>query len=343
MSGLGHRHITKVKAIIDWSEKGRFFIFPWADGGSLRDFYKRFPEPALDIDLIKEIVQQLVGLADALNALHNYKKLPQDKGAYRHGDLKPDNILSFKHDNRVGIWKLTDMGLAKHHVDETGYRQDPTATRFGTTWYEPPEVISQKNVPRSRQYDIWSMGCVVLELIILLLYGNKQLERLNKGMNTAFNNSSPYWAMDKDKAQVHPNVEACMDYIAQDQECSRSTAISDLLNLVRTKLLVVPLPPKNSSQRSVTRPGSVTFRAKAKEFHKALVQIQEKGDNNNNYWFTGQPRGHNPEGLVDSIKPIDLRPRANQLNVPTIQPRKMNVSQNSIPCLSAADGLRLHL
>ncbi|KAK7742276.1 hypothetical protein SLS53_004419 [Cytospora paraplurivora] len=120
MRGLHHAHIVEVKAMFTWKGKGNYFMFQWADGGNLRDLFQNNQQPTLTKDLIKEIVQQLMGLADALVALHNLKKDGKDAGSYRHGDLKPENILIFKDNTDIGMFKIADMGLAKHHFDDTG-------------------------------------------------------------------------------------------------------------------------------------------------------------------------------------------------------------------------------
>jgi serine/threonine protein kinase len=80
--------------------------------------------------------------------------------------MKPENILRFRDRTRVGILKIADMGLAKHHAVAT-YLRPRTSTRYGTVRYEPPEVMTHKLAEegRSRLYDIWSMGCITLELI----------------------------------------------------------------------------------------------------------------------------------------------------------------------------------
>ncbi|KAK7706010.1 hypothetical protein SLS63_014068, partial [Diaporthe eres] len=163
-----------MKAIITWEGKGNYFMFQWADGGSLRDFYERSPRPTLNATFVKQVLWQLVGLSSALNKLHNYKKHDKDNGSYRHGDLKPENILRFNNGTEVGLLKISDLGLAKHHVFETGIR-GPTVTRHGTPLYEPPEVILEPEIARSRQYDIWSKGCVLLELLVWLMYGYDEL------------------------------------------------------------------------------------------------------------------------------------------------------------------------
>lgn len=324
--GLKHTHIIEVKAIITWTGKGKYFMFQWADGGNLRDFYRRVPRPNLSGTLMKEIVRQLMGLADALNTLHNYKKHDKDAGSYRHGNLKPENILRFEDGTETGSLKISDMGLAKPYFDETGLR-GPTTTRYGTPLYEPPEVILESKEARPRRYDMWSMGCIILELIVWLLYGNDELEKFNDCLHDSFEANSPYWALNNDRAQVHPSVQTCIELIGKDPECVGSTAIGDLLNVVRTRLLVVPLPPRTVSLRQQiaarastgsTASSSGQVRAKAEEFYSALKQIMDKGGSNDKYWFTGRPR-HNVIGPVNSILSSNLVPLFGDKTAPTVQ------------------------
>ena len=321
ISGLNHTNIIQRIAAITRGNK-RYFMFQWADGGSLGDFWKGLPRPTLDPQFIKQIMQQLRGLADALNELHNYE------GSYRHGDLKPENILRFRDSTRVGILKIADMGLAKHHAVAT-YLRPATSTRYGTVRYEPPEVVTHKlsEEGRSRLYDIWSMGCITLELIMWLLYGYDELMKFNDSIKGSLEESSPYFIVDKDDskvARVHPSVRACMEHISKDPECTGSTAISDLVEIVRTKLLVVALPQHRPSTLNLNEgSGNVAItdadapktlypppgpsRATAKNFRNLLDGIIGKGETNERYWFTGTPRdGLRGPRLVPSIVTQDL-------------------------------------
>lgn len=322
---LVHDHIIQVKAIIRWRGKGEYFMFQWADGGSLRDFYRDNPRPTLDMKLIRDIVFQLFGLAGALNKLHNYKKDENSGESYRHGDLKPENILRFTTENGtlVGMLKISDLGLAKHHLLATRFRDLATDTHFGTPLYEPPEVYTEKNSPRSRQYDIWSMGCIILELIIWLLYGYEELVKFNNSMKYALGgNSSPYWVLDESRtevyAKIHPHVTECMKFIGRDPEClGASTAIGDLLKLVERRLLVVRLPQhtaKSSRQQTNSR-------AKAEDLQHALGEMMSKGKSDKRYWCRGGNRTNLP-GLVDSIQPSEISHKRANLNVPVLEPRK---------------------
>lgn len=92
-------HIIEVSAILSKGPK-HYFLFPWADGGNLVDLWKRYPSPRLSVNLIRGIVKQLAGLADALKILHDHN--------WRHGDLKPENILIFGPGKQQCVWKMAD-------------------------------------------------------------------------------------------------------------------------------------------------------------------------------------------------------------------------------------------
>ncbi|KAH9208072.1 kinase-like domain-containing protein, partial [Leptodontidium sp. 2 PMI_412] len=271
----------------------RYLLFRWADGGNLQEFWQANTNPHLSVPLVRDVVKQLRGLADALEKLHGYGG---GDGSYRHGDLKPENILHVRtravakgldSDLDVGILKIADMGLAKHHTVLTELRP-PTSMKYSTYRYEPPEIVldsSTKSGGRSRRQDIWSFGCVTLEFIIWLLYGTWSLNEFNKMyVVNEMDQQCPYFEVEgkgeNKRAKVHPAVSETMDLLSRDQECKvgQDSAIKDLLRIVRTKLLVVNLKAGAGS------------RAKAGELRQALDEIVRKGEENERYWYTGQSR-----------------------------------------------------
>lgn len=281
-------------------------MFRWADGGNLRDFWQSNKRPQLRVSLVRDVVKQIRGLADALDELHGYGG---GGGSYRHGDIKPENILRVltrsvvRPELDVGVLKIADLGLAKHHNVGTEFRPQ-TSMRYTTYRYEPPEARPgvSRTLGRSKRQDIWSIGCVTLEFIIWLLYGADALNEFNDNIVGEMKESSPYFEIEvkdnKKTAKVHTAVNDTMDALSRDQECrvGENTAIKDLLGIVKTKLLVVNLGAAtvNDREAAASPPHDsktkVGFRASARELCLALDEIIGKGEKNERYWYTGKPR-----------------------------------------------------
>lgn len=163
MRELNHPHLIRAHSAYQRGrDKG--FVFPFADGGNLAHYWKTF-DPVLDVNSISWVLVQMKGLASGVKALH-------DKNT-RHGDIKPQNILIFNNtESNAETLVIADVGIAKYHAIYTRERYSGTTTPFGSRRYEPPEVEG-KEVPRSRKYDMWSLGCVLLEFLIWLVSGAK--------------------------------------------------------------------------------------------------------------------------------------------------------------------------
>jgi serine/threonine protein kinase len=205
----------------------------------------------------------------------------------------------------VGVLKIADLGLAKHHNVGTEFRLAQTSMKYTTEKYEPPEAgpgIST-TLGRSRRQDIWSIGCVTLEFVIWLLYGASGLTEFSKKLVGDMKPIRYYEIEEKGgqkTAKVHTAVNDTMDALLRDQECRAEdgTAIRDLINIIKKKLLVVKLGPATTSDNTApSSPPSLSttltgFRASAREFVVELDTIFAKGERNERYWYTGKPRGH---------------------------------------------------
>ncbi|KAK4198543.1 HET-domain-containing protein [Triangularia verruculosa] len=298
MRNLKHRNIIEFIAAIKRGSD-RYLLFRWAEEGSLRKYWE-VPEhkrPLVTKELVRDVILQIRGMADALDKLHNYRF---GGGSYRHGDLKPENILCVvdqpPRDGQFSfpILKISDMGLAKHHNIATQLRHN-TSTQYTTTRYEPPEVALKSKLGRSRRYDMWSFGCVVLEMMIWLLHGSDTLERFNSQIIDEGRHRSHWFKVDKDKDQafVHPHVQATIRALYYDPECKKNTALRELLTIVETKLLVVELDPPATPVSSSAPPKSTNgSRAYSRELMDRLNHIVAEGNTNESYWFTGTSREH---------------------------------------------------
>ncbi|KAL2679081.1 hypothetical protein Neosp_009838 [[Neocosmospora] mangrovei] len=266
MNSLNQKHIVKFITAFRRGQDDHYLMFEWANGGNLRNLWNLVERPALTGDLVRETMVQLCGLAQAIENAH----YPGDDRLYRHGDLKPENILWYTEERgerkkRIGTLKIGDWGLAKRHDIATEHRSNKTTTEYGTRRYESPEEYTCEHTGlkapaslkrtqnrRSRLYDIWAMGCIAMEFLVWLMYGPDELKRFNDGIKTQFSDHSPFYeivqddedsAKDTPRAKVHWVVEKWMDHMAKDPACAvGTTALGNLLELIRNRLLVVKLP-----------------------------------------------------------------------------------------------------
>ncbi|OCK75233.1 kinase-like protein, partial [Lepidopterella palustris CBS 459.81] len=227
--GIKSDHLIRHLAICD---QIRCIIFPWADGGDLGDFWQGKLATAPG-DFLWSL-RQITGLAHALENLHHVN--------IRHGDLKPANILYFTN-NGDGILKIADFGISRAHRDATFFRKEKTITSASTKAYEGPEVNNKTKI--SRRYDCWSMGCIILEFVVWLLYGYDALDSFyvaRKPENHSYylnkSGSVPETARLSEKAEVNPKVYSAMKFLLADQRCG-GTALEELVTLVRENLLQI--------------------------------------------------------------------------------------------------------
>lgn len=259
-----HPHF--IQTIARFTQGARhFFIFPWAKGGNLRNFWKEqssLSTASLNfsqkycVDYIRWFFEQLLGLSGAIEKLHNPPNQPG--GSCRHGDLKPENILCFcselpKAGDLPTDIKLViaDAGHARIHEKATDLRGERTTTQAGTQTYTPPEVEVQSNKARSRRYDIWSIGCLYLEFLIWILYGSDGLEAFHNDVKRA----QPYTLhRTNPDVSLKPEVQGWIENIKKDPRCApiMSTAVGCLIDLIEKRLLVVNIgvQPAEAAQPS---------------------------------------------------------------------------------------------
>ncbi|KAK9767274.1 mitogen-activated protein kinase kinase kinase [Basidiobolus ranarum] len=102
---------------------------------------------ALPVNVIKSFVKQTLL---ALEHLHERKIL--------HRDIKGANILV----DTDGVCKISDFGISKKNDDRIAYASDSRMSLQGSVFWMAPEVI--KNNGYSAKVDIWSLGCLLIEM-----------------------------------------------------------------------------------------------------------------------------------------------------------------------------------
>ncbi|KAF4812429.1 putative serine/threonine-protein kinase tsuA [Colletotrichum siamense] len=255
MNNLKQDHIVRFLTAFRFGMPGKeehHLMLEWAEGGDLRNLWKAQRRPSLTANLVKDTFHQLLGLAEAIKKAH----YPESGPNFRHGDLKPENILWFGKDS-MDLLKIGDWGLAKKHNLTTELRNKSTTTKDGTRAYQPPEefVTYETNLltpnklgkKKSRLYDMWAFGCITLEFLIWLVYGFEQLETFNRILQLSNNEAPRFYQIEytqgRPTAKVHDIVTRWMDHMAQDPIFAPGqTALGNLLEVVRNRLLVVKLP-----------------------------------------------------------------------------------------------------
>lgn len=178
---------------------------------------------------------------------------------------------------------------------QSGQELTPFYNRKFTTWrYEPPEV-TEDDKAWSRRYDTWSIGCIILEFLVWVVYGTKELDKFNRRIVNDFSQQCHYFEVEKRNGEtsfrVHTAVSAMMDKLAQRTECTAGdTALGDVLSVVRTRLLVVALDGGTfgKGKTHVTADSQVQTRADSRTLRKDLDEIIKKGDTNELYWLQGE-------------------------------------------------------
>ena len=122
--------------IINFSEKSR----------KTNDKYKIIDK--FNFDTSNHIIQ---GIISGVICLHSLD--------IAHRDLKPDNILLQKSDNKFGFTcKVADFNFSRQIEKSTNH------TKSGTMYYKAPEQFPGMNMNSGKEPDIWAIGAMIYEL-----------------------------------------------------------------------------------------------------------------------------------------------------------------------------------
>ncbi|KAF4967946.1 hypothetical protein FSARC_4599 [Fusarium sarcochroum] len=183
----GKDHPSLITLLATYTLGGYFhFIFPAAEC-DLDEYWEREMGPltntnAINIEYLCWLSGQVQGLFEALNFIHkrNQTHLETSDRYVRHGDLKPENILWFKSPvSSRGIFVITDLEITDAYTDRT------KSNIPNHSAYRPPECDID-GYRRSRAYDVWTMGCVLLEMACWLLGGNKEIEKFRTARTSTY-------------------------------------------------------------------------------------------------------------------------------------------------------------
>lgn len=209
-------------------------LFEHADAGNMEKWLQLevAPAPLADVaERRKHIISCISDLVSAVTFIHK-----EIKGfvAYHH-DLKPANIVLFK--GPPGIWKICDFGLAniKHHEEESG-----TEYVSGTYDYQPPEYFTNDSGRKhGRPFDVYSLGCIVLELVTIAILGWSEagLPEFHRLRGENINHACTKLRKPDPDYSFHNSPNTVKDWIHRLREQADDETLRSMLDLVSEMLV----------------------------------------------------------------------------------------------------------
>ena len=138
--------VSYKEAFFDEKDRTLCIVMEFADNGDLYQKIVEHKKKAMFFEE-SEIWRIFIQLVKGLKALHDLKIL--------HRDLKSANVFLYKN----GDAKIGDLNVSKVTRAGVGH------TQTGTPYYASPEVWNDS--PYDNKSDIWSLGCVLYEMITL--------------------------------------------------------------------------------------------------------------------------------------------------------------------------------
>ncbi|RDL36222.1 uncharacterized protein BP5553_06834 [Venustampulla echinocandica] len=245
-NGLLHAHFVTLLATFTF-RRNRYFLFPWADGTLEQYWATHKPKPELNIRTARWVSKQCLGIMTAIDIIHNPNHLQNlDVQRYgRHGDIKPDNILWFCSSNDpMGILVISDLGLSSLNRD-TSRSNIPNFKIPAVPGYRPPECDVEGGTI-SRAYDIWTLGCLFLELLTWLLGGSELVDKFEEERKSEYITGSInniFFDLKKINgragyvAQVKTQVTEWFNKMRLHEKCPKF--IHDVLDVIENQMLIV--------------------------------------------------------------------------------------------------------
>ncbi|POS80462.1 protein kinase [Diaporthe helianthi] len=271
-----------------------YLIFPWAEADLQSYLGRKNPRPTIDHPTVQWLAEQCLGIADGLCQLHRHQTTyissawsdndTNISGLYgngrtdkvqlygRHGDIKLQNILWFCDPKKVGdrgVLKIADFGLAEFKTSPARLYQGMGRIKFSPP-YQPPEC----NVLGGRvgqSHDIWSLGCLYLELITWLLGGWELVKSFQVAreatypeyhanvINGTFFTIVPGGVDGSGVAVVKPAVTEFIESLHSNASCTEY--LHKFLYLIERDMLIIK-PTKQTEKGGIGMP-ELTFQLRA--------------------------------------------------------------------------------
>ena len=176
----------------------------------------------------------IYGLVSGLSYLHS-----DIEGVFTaHHDLKPSNIIWIKNE-----WKIADFGNSRLRPLIEGSETEGVSG-LGTYEYQPPEYWNQDGTRAKAKYgrafDVWSMGCIIIELATLVVHawqpGMVMNFRNDRRQNPNRDRKSPDSIEDGADNSFHNNQTILKSWVLQLKGVDHSKRLNEVLSIASKML-----------------------------------------------------------------------------------------------------------
>ena len=243
---------------------------------------------------------QTLKLARALHRILDYETDNLDRHGIDYGyhfDLKPTNILVEEPLALV----ISDFGQAYFKRELEG-RGSQVFCNAASESYAPPEIDNPR-LKSTRRYDIWSLGCIFLEICTFIVLGDSGVRELDQRRISAIGDGSQtndrfFQRVDAGIYKVKPQVADWLEGLPTKIEDGLARRWVEEFVGVVTKMLE-PDPNKRTSSKEVCeelsrilngRPKLTSIKCEPTEFEiNGLVtsRIRQMSYNLKGFWDTG--------------------------------------------------------
>lgn len=234
--------------------------------------------------------KQLLGISKALSKIAGVPSEVSSPSSGRdsnspqwfgfHFDLKPANILIEEDDT----WVITDFGQATFTYSTSA---TPRVAGGGTDAYAPPEIDNMKE-QFSRRYDVWSLGCIFLEVTAFLVLGYaglkgcdeyeglSQARKETDGCSNHFSDSRFFYrSQDTGECRVKKAIIGFMGFLktkVADQSQQTQQFLAEILQLIE-KMLQVEVEKRLDIGDVIRLLDEIIMRATSKDNDGVPLQI----------------------------------------------------------------------
>ena len=196
-------------------------MFEWMRSSTLTESHQGLEDPRRRKEYLYDTIMSLVS---AVSYLHR-----EINGTFTsHHDLKPENILLLGE-----RWTIGDFGMTQLRSLDKGSQ---TERNLGTPEYQPPEYFEDVR-KHGRSFDIWSLGCIIVELAVLIVYGWES-KKLDAFQTERSKNRNRRRASDKEDVSFHNNTSVVYRWIGAVADEDGSRNFKYLMNTAATMLSI---------------------------------------------------------------------------------------------------------